>query len=1161
MKTLKLIFILCLSVLGFIAQAQNGLESVYVERYYVTDAVDAPNSSPPIPVGAVTYRIYADMLPGYKFQLAYAEASFAGSIAHPLNMTTTTEFWNHSASPATGLPGGNSTTIRANTRMIDSYLSVGGACTGFFGVPKSEDDGLNNFVNTNVPQLLQNNAAQAGIPLTTQDGMLAGSPQPTAVLGIDETLMGVFGDGSTNASSFSVPDGSWYSLSGSTGPTSTNRVLIAQITTNGIFSFELNIQIGTPSGGTEKYVHSSPTGTEISIPSLKQTLYPALQLPSVSITSPSEGANFAPNTAFNLVATAADIDGSVSSVEFFVDGVSKGFGAYSAGSWTLNLAAGLADKLTPYVLTAKATDNDAQFTVSAPVNINVGNAAPAATMTAPANGTVYIVGDNITVSATATDPDGTVASLEFYDNGVLIPGSVTLNSGVYSQAFTASVLGAHALTAKATDNLGKEGPASAARTVTVNPNQLPVVAITAPSAGNHNIANPLVMSATASDPDAPNGSITLVQFFNGATLLGTGTLTSGVYSFTVPAGTFAPGSAVLTAKATDNKGGVTTSASVTMNMQDLSAAYAFLPLTQECNVASVCMPINKNQTYGGLNGFNFTVAYDKTKVAPTGNITVSSVLLSVPNAPVAGQLAEYYTDYTTNIDAAAGLIYIGIYFNSNAGTGATFTGAGEVCCVEFNRAGIASDATTSFSFTEIYESYITGPAISKVGTAGILTSVSDKNFGGSLKFWSNMSPIVYNSAVPTDYLITNITKCGLTSPAVQPDMSGNFTYIFATPADNGIDAKRDILPGTNVHGVLNAQDSYIAALVSVKGELYPGWLPLVYQMIAMDVNRDGLVTAGDATQINQRAVRLITEFNQVDAVARDWSFVMNSEVASNPLYLISTLYPEVDGLGYSKYHVPVVNTCQTINVQDAAGCPIILDENLIGVMIGDVDGTYTTAVIGDGVKSATADTSGIIIDLSRATFNGTQMSIPVSLTSTEVVHSFDFDLVINDAMASINSVISQNNLDYSWNYIPSDKMLSVAAFSLNAIPVDNTISIVLNILTNEPVTSSDLTGTLALVNGLAANMEIVDATTGTRDYNETMVQVYPNPASSILNVVVSADSKIELSDLNGKLLVAEQNVNANQKHTIDVSNLANGVYMIKIYNDKSVTTKKVIIRK
>ncbi len=1150
MKTLKLVFILCLSVLGFIAQAQNGLENVYVERYYVTDAVDAANSTPAIPVGSVTYRIYADMLPGYKFQTCF------GIPAHPMTMTTTTYFFNQSDFGGS-FPTFSSTNAKKNTVMLDSWLSAGGACGGFNGVPKSEDNGVGNFVNSNVPQLLQNNAAQAGIPLTTQDGMLAGTVPNAGSLGIDPAMLDLFGDGSANGNTFLVPDGSWYCLAGAPGPIpASNKVLIAQITTNGIFHFELNIQIGTPSGGTENYVYSNPTGVELTAPFLTQTHYPAPQLPSVSITAPTEGANFAPFAPITLTATAADIDGTVTTVEFFVDGASVGFGTLSAGSWSLNLAAGLAEKLTPYVLTAKATDNDAQFTISAPVNINVGNAPPVATMIAPASGTVYILGDAVTVSATATDPDGTVASVAFYNNGVLIPGTPTLSAGVYSQTFVSSVLGTFSLTARATDNLGKQGPASAARSISVNANQLPVVAITAPASGaTPALGDPLTLTATASDPDA-SGSISLVEFYSGATFLGNGALSGGVYSFTYTPTVQGP--VTFTAKATDNKAGVTTSAPVTVTITDFNVAYAISFVSQPCNIEAVCMPIAAVNTVAGVNGYNFTVQYDQTKVAPTGNITVSEDLISA--AILNGQLAAAVTDYTTFIDAANGLINIGIFFNATAGAGATFNGLGDVCCVEFTKTGaFLSTDVAVFHFTEIIESYPSLPAAIKTGSDGNLSTYAATAHSGNLQFWSDLSPIQYDPLNPSAFLITKILGCGSATPFVTPDLAGNFIYDISN--GTSVDIQRDIDGATNVHSVISSWDAYLAALVSVKGTSLINWTPFVYQMIAMDVNRDGLVTAGDATQINQRAVRLLLAFNQVDALAKDWSFVANTEVASNPAYLISTTFPEDDGIGYSKYSVPVVAVCQSVPVVNALDCPVITDEDYIGVLLGDVDATYASIAANGLIKSATSDTAEIVFDLEHATFNNGQMSIPVSLTSAEVVNSFDFDLLINDLSATVQSVVSQYNFDFSWNYIANEKLLSVASFSLNPIPTQNTISVVLNLTTVHAITSNDLTGTLALVNGKFANMVIIDATTGIVDTKEANIQVYPNPTSNVLNIEVSKNARIQLLDLNGKQVVAEQNVNANQKESVNVSNLANGVYMVKIYNDEFVTMKKVVIKK
>jgi hypothetical protein len=357
----NILLITCFLAAGLLAHAQNGLERVIVERYYVSDATDAVNSHPSLPAGSVTYRIYADMLPGYKVQSIY------GSTQHPLLMNTTTSFFNQSDF-GTSVPTISATNSKKNTVMLDSWLSTGGACNGYLGIPKADDNGIGTFVNSNVPQLLQNNALQAGIPLTAQDGMIAGTVPSTITLGLDG-IIDVFGDGTTNGNSFLVTNGAWSCLSGAAGPIpASNKVLIAQITTDGIFHFELNIQIGTPSLGTERYVSSSPASDELTIPSLTQTLLPVPLPPLVNITSPANNSTFGIGAPISVTADASAPDGTVTiaQVEFFVDGISVGIDAsfpYEATYTGLSVAS--------HVLTAKATNSDGQFTTSVPVSINV----------------------------------------------------------------------------------------------------------------------------------------------------------------------------------------------------------------------------------------------------------------------------------------------------------------------------------------------------------------------------------------------------------------------------------------------------------------------------------------------------------------------------------------------------------------------------------------------------------------------------------------------------------------------------------------------------------------------------------------------------------------------------------------------------------------------
>ena len=261
----SLLSICFLSVL-ISSHAQNGLEGIIVEKYYVTNANDTTVNADGgvLPVGSTTYRIFADMLPGYKFQAAY------GVPGHELRLQTTTLFFNNEDRGATS-PTYSKTQAQNNTVMLDSWLSVGGACNGNVGLLKADDDGVNTV--SNADGVLQNNDTAAGLPLSVQDGMIAGSPEAVTFVGIS-TEIAMFdnlNDGS-NGPLFSTSNGSWASLNGSYGPdSSTNRVLIAQITTDGMFTFELNIQIKSSNGVVEQYVARDPAGNEILEPTLIYT--------------------------------------------------------------------------------------------------------------------------------------------------------------------------------------------------------------------------------------------------------------------------------------------------------------------------------------------------------------------------------------------------------------------------------------------------------------------------------------------------------------------------------------------------------------------------------------------------------------------------------------------------------------------------------------------------------------------------------------------------------------------------------------------------------------------------------------------------------------------------------------------------------------------------
>ena len=241
--------------------AQSGLENIIVEKYYVSDDNDTLSNKTTgnLPIGSTTYRIYVDLKPGYRFQAAY------GNPEHPLKIETTTSFFNNTENGSTIPNVIPQRSLNKNTVMLDSWLSVGAAGEDLFGIMKELDDTLETVSHQG--KFLQNKRNGS---LSLKDGFMKGSqiPRPT-FFAIDEQVE-IFGN-NKSGSSFVLTNGAWACLGGSVGPDSltTNRVLIAQMTTDGDFSFELNIQIGSPLLGVpQRFVARNPLEGEFSIPSL-----------------------------------------------------------------------------------------------------------------------------------------------------------------------------------------------------------------------------------------------------------------------------------------------------------------------------------------------------------------------------------------------------------------------------------------------------------------------------------------------------------------------------------------------------------------------------------------------------------------------------------------------------------------------------------------------------------------------------------------------------------------------------------------------------------------------------------------------------------------------------------------------------------------------------
>jgi endoglucanase len=190
------------------------------------------------------------------------------------------------------------------------------------------------------------------------------------------------------------------------------------------------------------------------------------------------------------------------------------------------------------------------------------NLPPTVAITSPAGGANLTTGASIAIRATASDADGTVSKVEFFNGSVKLGDDA---SSPYEFTLTNAVRGTYNLTARATDNKGAATTSSViVVTVGDGTNVPPTVAIVSPTGGaSFTTGASIAIRATASDAD---GTVSKVEFFNGSAKLGEDA--SSPYEFTLTNAT--RGTYNLTARATDNKGAVTTSSAVLVTVGDVT---------------------------------------------------------------------------------------------------------------------------------------------------------------------------------------------------------------------------------------------------------------------------------------------------------------------------------------------------------------------------------------------------------------------------------------------------------------------------------------------------------------------------------------------------------------------------------------------------------------
>jgi len=126
-------------------------------------------------------------------------------------------------------------------------------------------------------------------------------------------------------------------------------------------------------------------------------------------------------------------------------------------------------------------------------SVNISNSNPAVSITSPASNSSYCQGTSVTITANATDTDGTISKVELFDGSNLL---VSLTSSPYTYVWANASTGTHTITAKATDDKGGQTTSTA---ITTTINNIPAVpSVNSPVTYNQG-ASATALTATGSN--------------------------------------------------------------------------------------------------------------------------------------------------------------------------------------------------------------------------------------------------------------------------------------------------------------------------------------------------------------------------------------------------------------------------------------------------------------------------------------------------------------------------------------------------------------------------------------------------------------------------------------------------------------------------------------
>lgn len=230
----------------------------------------------------------------------------------------------------------------------------------------------------------------------------------------------------------------------------------------------------------------------------------------------------------------------------------------------------------------------------------------------------------------------------------------------------------------------------------------------------------------------------------------------------------------------------------------------------------------------------------------------------------------------------------------------------------------------------------------------------------------------------------------------------------------------------------------------------------------------------------------------------------------------------------------------TFNTTNASGC----------------DSTATLVLtIGNNSSTTTASTCGSFTWTNGTTYteSGSYTQTLTNVAGCDSIVTLNLTInplpvaTVTDNGNGTGTLVASVGSSYQWIECATNSPISGATSATYTAPINGSYAVIVTNASNCSATS-----TCVIVNYLSI------------EENELSFNVYPNPTTGTINIAIdqaNANYKVRVEDVNGRI-VADfgELINGNGIYTLDLSNLINGVYFIKLNNETEQKTVRIIVQ-